>query len=115
MNRLSKYLVALLSIFLAACVTLEHGSYQTIEPANVGDTSHHILIEKDATGFDKSIYWALYAGGPPTLDEAVKNILEKHRGESLRNVKITQEWWFIPLIWGEHKMVVQGEVWGAPE
>lgn len=109
-----KHLALLSLLLLSACSHIDHGQYAILSASDLKYDEYE-LINKNGYGEDKGIYWALYAGPMPQLDRAVNNALEKDGGLYMKNVKVHFESWIIPIIWGEFKMVVEGEIWGKKQ
>lgn len=115
MTRLNRLFVFVVVSFISACASLDHGHYAVLSPVEIDDFDNYVLLEKNVRGEDKSIYWALYAGRPPEVDEAVEDALSKSGGLFMKNVDVRWDTWIIPLVWGETTMEVEGEVWGKRE
>jgi len=56
------------------------------------------------------IFWVPTDGQPPTLEEVVKEVLERGRGDVLLNATVERVAWYVPIVYGEYGWVVRGDV-----
>ena len=110
--KLKLIIIALTAVLATGCATVDHGKYAVLSPTKIDNLDNYEMIDKEGLGEDKGIYWALYVSPPPTVEKAVHNALEENGGVFIKNAEIYLKSWIIPLIWGEFKMVVKGEIWG---
>ena len=106
------YLLLTFSVILTGCVSINHGEFGSVSVKDYTPSNDHVLKKKHARGEAKTIYWALYPGKPLKLVDAVDDAIAKYDGLFMKNVSIRYEGWIIPLIWGEFRLVAEGEVWG---
>lgn len=110
--RNSVFVILIISSLLSGCNTVNHGEFSVLSILPIDHNKNYQKVEEAAVGTDKEIYWALYAG-QPQLDAAVRDALQKYNGDYMTNVKVTFRSWMIPVIYGEFKLEVKGEVWKA--
>lgn len=77
-------------------------------------TKSYIKVGDNITGVDTGIYWAFYAGHPK-LDAALADAIKKCSGDYMTNVRVTRSFWMIPVIYGETKYEITGDVWRAKQ
>lgn len=112
MNLINCALISLLALSLSACQTVDQGRFSVMSLSPIDKDKTYKKVEENATGVDTGIYWAFYAG-TPKLDAALADALSKSNGDYMTNVRVKWSFWVIPIIYGEKKYEVTGEVWRA--
>jgi len=114
--KLRLILVLVIVFFVSGCTTIDYGNYGLLSSAGLDLDGEYELLDEQGYGEDKKIYWALYAPlSPPEMQKAIDNAIAASNGMFMKNASIKYDFWIIPLIWGEFKFTVEGEVWGAKE
>jgi hypothetical protein len=111
-------LFAALAMFSLGCA-VEHGRIAFITTDEKADVSQYDIAmirgKTDVEGEDvQPIVFVITTDGPPRLDEAVKNALNKGGGNLLVNAVCETSGWYIPLIYGKNTWRVRGIVVTVP-
>lgn len=106
-----KYIL-LLMFLLTGCVT-HHGQY-TVLSNKIVDVSDFTVSEvtgKNIEGRDVShIVIFIPTKTNPNINDALRDAFKKADGDVMTDVVITEWYWYIPYIYGQHGWSVEGDV-----
>ena len=108
-----RYLSTLLLLMLfAGCWNNKIGEFSVISTQDFELNSDYVLLEKGAMGVDiQYIFVFVPSQRTISIESAVDDALRGLNGHIMTDVTATQQGFFIPYLYGENRMIVQGDVW----
>ena len=108
-----RYLSTLLLLMLfAGCWNNRIGEFSVISTQDFELNSDYVLLEKGAIGVDiQYIFVFVPSQRTISIESAVDDALRGLNGHIMTDVTARQQGFFIPYLYGENRMMVQGDVW----
>lgn len=110
---MKKTSIALLvcSLLLLTGCSKRLGDFTVLSTNNTSLGDSFIRVAQNSKGVHSKPILLIIPLGAPNIEDAVSAALDKYQGEILTDVVVYLDWYYIPLIFGERKYRVIGDVW----
>lgn len=106
-----KFLIGLLAIAISGCST-QMGNLSLAATKNLEISGKkRVLVKSDVKGSDMKSMIVIFPTGQSQIDKAVSNAVSSAGGDYMENVKITNNFWWIPYVYGRMGFEVYGDVY----
>ena len=104
-------LLMITSFFVSCTIPMGHLSFVSTKDVDMG--AYYVKIAERAEGraITNIIIFVPTKLTPNTIEEAVNDALWYTGGDFMTNCKIEQKVWYIPYIYGEDILSIEGDVW----
>lgn len=98
--------------FFSGCARVGMGTLDLVTTRELSeqDFNGSLASKGRFSGKDTTRIYTFIPAGHPNIEEAVDRALEG-RGKLLKDARVRYAFWYIPFIYGEESIEVDGEVW----
>lgn len=101
-------------VFILNACSIRHGDFTVLSNKLVNLTDFELGKTDRAKGVEgedvQNIILFIPTSGPPTLEGALDNALEKGNGDIMTDAVISWRYFYLPLIFGQQAWEVKGDV-----
>jgi len=110
MNTKTTLLAVLISL-LAGCARVDTGllDFVTTRDLTQQNPDQPLTSKGRYTGIDTTRIFFVVPTGHPNIEQAIEDAVQG-RGKALKDAQVTYRFWYIPFIYGEESIEVDGEV-----
>ena len=107
------FLIIFIALFIQAC-SYNLGELSIISTKGIDMNAQYVQIANNVQGMGTTHIIFIFPTRvtPITVDEIVNDALHKTGGDFMTNCMISSFQFYIPYIYGQKKMIIEGDVWG---